>query len=129
MPDEILMKMYNAVGNQWPLVAAIIALGWWGFPHLLKKTLLNGGGDTIRNIVASCNADQSREHAEEMRRIVDDRIAAHEEVEAARFGKALTDAMSELRAEVTGEHALYPRPPPRIRPRSIPPTLRTRRRR
>lgn len=103
--DPLIEKAINAVVMNWPLVLAIAFVGYKVFPKMLRETLLNGGGEIIRAIVASENAKQSVAHHAETTRIVGEAIRNHEEIEGARFGKALAD----LRTEITGEYVLQPR--------------------
>lgn len=119
---DLSEKMVNALIAHWPFVAGFMVLGWWGLPHLIKKTLLNGGGDVIRLIVTSCNDAQTAKHRDEMESVVRRAIAEHEEVEAERIGRALAD----FRAEITGSHRLPPSPRAGV---PLQPTLRRRRRR
>lgn len=72
------------------------------FPAAIKTTLSNGGGEIIRGIIRTENEIQSRLHQEETRRIVDAAIKQHEVQEE----RKIRDALEELRAEVTGSHAI-----------------------
>jgi hypothetical protein len=71
-------------------------------PSSIKQTLKNGGGEIIRAIVRTENEIQTRLHQEETRKIVDQAIKAHEQVEATR----LEQTLAEFRAEITDSYKL-----------------------
>lgn len=65
---------------------------------MLKNTLMNGGGEIIRGIVAAENKIQSDHNRDAIERIVNDAIKAHERVEQQermmeinRFRQEVTD--------------------------------------
>jgi hypothetical protein len=74
---DLQTRIVNALVDQWPLVAGIGAVYYWLFPKMLKAGLMNGSGEVIRNIVRTENAEQTRLHAEELRK--------HEEREELRL--------------------------------------------
>lgn len=61
----------------------------------MKSLLNNGGGDVIRNIVKSENAESEIRQSEELRKIIKD----HELVESAHFEKLLQQD-SEVRQQL-----------------------------
>lgn len=79
-----------------PLVAAFVVAGWYGFPLMFKKTLMNGSGDIIRQIVRVENEMQSKLHQQETRQIVKDAIMEHEKVEGEREAAAHQRLMDEI---------------------------------
>lgn len=51
-------EILAAVREHGPLVIAIFVAGYFLFPLMLKKTLLNGGGEAVRMIMKSENLEQ-----------------------------------------------------------------------
>ena len=78
-----------------PLICGLAVLFWYGFPMMLKKTLLNGGGLIVEGIVDRANTRQS----EKNRHAIAEALAVHEEVEADR----LQAALALVRAEEDGK--------------------------
>jgi uncharacterized membrane protein YheB (UPF0754 family) len=91
--------------QHFPLIVAFAAGLWWGFPHLFKKTLANGGGELIRKIVQTENAIQSELHRSETQKVVEQAIKQHEQVEAAREVAAHRQLVDDL----TDRYDLKPR--------------------
>ena len=78
---DLTTRMAFALVDHWPLVAALLAMGYWIFPRVLKASLRNGAGDIIRAIVKAENEAQSQLHKE----VLDRRLKEHELEEQGRF--------------------------------------------
>ena len=78
---DVYDQIVRAGIDHWPLVAGLLASGYWLFPKMLRSSLLNGSGEVIRTIMREENAAQTKLHSEEL----DRRFRLHEEEEDARF--------------------------------------------
>ena len=77
------------------LIVGLSVVGWWLYPLLFKKTLQNGGGELIRDLVRLENIDQSALHDDRLR----DAFADHEVRERIEVAAALALARSDARVE------------------------------
>jgi hypothetical protein len=75
-------KMIVAVLEHGLLSIAFAVAYWYATPHLIKKTLSNGGGAIIQGHIKLANAEQSIETA----KVIDSAIVAHEGREARMYG-------------------------------------------
>lgn len=89
--------MLQAIIDHGLLAAALAIAYWWATPHLVKKTLLNGGGVVIRAHIEAANAAQSAETA----RVVGMAIERHEAQEFRQYGQ-LGEGQVYIRETVAG---------------------------
>lgn len=101
---DLTTRMALALIDHWPLVAALLVMGYWIFPRVLKSTLLNGAGDIIRGIVRDENQKQSALAKDAL----DSRFKEHEQQESARFmeGEKRFRAIEMEIADLTDEYPL-----------------------
>ena len=95
-------EIYKSISEHLPLVVGLSVAAWWGFPKMLKNTLLNGGGEIIRSIVRQENDAQSLESEKRMEILVKEAISAHELVEQQKT----TIALANLKAEITDRYEI-----------------------
>jgi hypothetical protein len=88
-------KMLQAVIDHGLLAAAICFAYWFATPHLVKKTLMNGGGLIIRQHIELANAEQSKETA----KAVNAAVGAHEEREFRQYGN-VGEGLTKVRENV-----------------------------
>ena len=88
-------KLLEALIAQAPLVAALGAIWYWTTPKLIRSVLSNGGGDIIRGIVRTENAEQSKETIAS----IDKALKAHEEREWRQYG-SLGEGVAQVRERV-----------------------------
>lgn len=72
-----LEKLIETAVMNAPLVAMLVTAYAWATPRIIKSTLMNGGGEIVKNIVRAANAEQSKETAEAFARMRE-RLAAVE---------------------------------------------------
>jgi hypothetical protein len=70
-------KMIEIALANAPLVLMLGSAYAWLTPKIIKSTLMNGGGEIVKNIVRAANAEQTKEHAESLT-LVRERLAVVE---------------------------------------------------
>ncbi len=73
-------------------VVSVLGLaGYFAFPFLHRKAMLNGSGKIFRMIIAEENAKQTEHNEEKFRKLLKETIEAHEKVEEQKLKLALLE--------------------------------------